>query len=227
MSEVVLRCDRAEFGVEGIPLIKDVTLAVGRGELLYLIGRTGTGKSTFLKTLYGEIPLLGGEVEIVGKRLRHLRRSEIPYLRRQLGIVFQDFQLLFDRTVEDNLSFVLHATGWKKASLMDRRINEVLRVVGLEAHRQKYPYQLSGGEQQRVAIARALLNHPALILADEPTGNLDPVTSEEVMEALVRCVEEKMSVIVVTHNYALMKKFPGRVLEVEGGRVKHRGAGEI
>ena len=222
MTEQVLRCEGAVFGIDHVPLLRDVTLEVQRGELVYLIGRTGTGKSTLLKTLYGELPLLGGKVEVAGISLSGLRRSDIPRLRRNLGIVFQDFQLLFDRTIEENLSFVLKATGWKKQGLMKRRIGEVLRQVGLEAHRGKYPYQLSGGEQQRVAIARALLNQPPLILADEPTGNLDPVTSEEVMAALTQCVKDEIGVMIVTHDYPLIRKFPGKIYEIEGGRMKAR-----
>ncbi len=226
-AEAVLECRDAAFGVEGVRLIQQVNLRIGRGELAYIIGKTGSGKSTFLRTLYGAQPLMGGHAEVVGFDLSRLSNRQKPRLRRRLGIVFQDFQLLPDRSIDQNLRFVLQATDWRNPSLMDKRIREVLEQVGLLALRHKFPYQLSGGEQQRVAIARALLNQPPLILADEPTGNLDPATSHEVMKELVRCTNEGIAVVVVTHNYSLIRHFPGRIFEIESGTLRPRTIEEL
>jgi cell division transport system ATP-binding protein len=200
-------------------ILSEVTLEVKKGEFVYLIGKTGTGKSSFMKTLYGDLPLQKGDGEIVGYDLATLKESDIPFLRRKLGVVFQDFKLLNDRTVKDNLWFVLTATGWKDKSEMDTRIDEVLDKVGMKTKSFKYPYQLSGGEQQRVAIARALLNDPELILADEPTGNLDPQTSVEVMEVLQEINKNGNTILMATHDYALILKYPSKTLKCDDNQV--------
>ncbi|KAF5061436.1 Cell division ATP-binding protein FtsE [anaerobic digester metagenome] len=202
-----------------ILVLSEVTLSIGKGEFVYLIGKTGTGKSSLLKTLYADLPVNEGEAEVVGYNLRNIKQKEVPYLRRKIGIVFQDFQLLSDRSVNDNLMFVLKATGWKDKEAADERIKDVLEKVGLKTKGFKMPHQLSGGEQQRVAIARALLNDPELILADEPTGNLDPETSEGIMALLFEISRSGRAVLMATHNYALMEKFPTRTLKCEAGKV--------
>ena len=202
-----------------ILVLSEVTLSIGKGEFVYLIGKTGTGKSSLLKTLYADLPVNEGEAEVVGYNLRNIKQKEVPYLRRKIGIVFQDFQLLSDRSVNDNLMFVLKATGWKEKEAADERIKDVLEKVGLKTKGFKMPHQLSGGEQQRVAIARALLNDPELILADEPTGNLDPETSEGIMALMFEISRSGRAVLMATHNYALMEKFPTRTLKCEAGKV--------
>ncbi|MDD3636997.1 MAG: ATP-binding cassette domain-containing protein [Bacteroidales bacterium] len=204
-------------------VLTNVHLQIQQGEFVYLIGKTGSGKSSLLKTLYAELPALDGKAEVAGFDLRMLKSAQIPFLRRRLGIVFQDFQLLFDRTVYDNLAFVLKATGWKDKIKITERIMEVLDEVGLRSKRNKRPHQLSGGEQQRVAIARALLNNPVLILADEPTGNLDPETSNEIMRLLFRISEAGQAVLMATHNYNLIHKFPSRIIKCEEGAVISSG----
>ncbi len=204
-------------------VLTNVHLQIQQGEFVYLIGKTGSGKSSLLKTLYAELPALDGKAEVAGFDLRMLKSAQIPFLRRRLGIVFQDFQLLFDRTVYDNLAFVLKATGWKDKTKITERIMEVLDEVGLRSKRNKKPHQLSGGEQQRVAIARALLNNPVLILADEPTGNLDPETSNEIMRLLFRISEAGQAVLMATHNYNLIHKFPSRIIKCEEGAVISSG----
>lgn len=202
-------------------IIKDINFEMEGNELVYLIGKTGSGKSSLLKVLYGEAPLGEGTGKVVGFDLSHLRKKQIPMLRRNLGIVFQDFQLLTDRTVNDNLQFVMKATGWSDKNLMNKRAIEVLQLVGLETKINVKPHALSGGEQQRISIARALLNKPSLILADEPTGNLDPETSEEIMRLLIAVAkEEKSSVFMATHDMTIVEKYPGRVVRVEDGRLK-------
>ena len=192
-------------------VLSNVNLTIKKGKFNYLIGKTGSGKSSLLKVLYGHLPLREGEGEVVGFDLTKLKVSRIPDLRRKLGIIFQDFQLLMDRTVEKNLLFVLEATGWKDKNLMEERIDDVLSSVGMKTKKHKMPHELSGGEQQRVAIARALLNHPELILADEPTGNLDPETSNDIMTLLRQVSEERnCAVLMATHDYHLIQNFPGR-----------------
>lgn len=201
-------------------VLSDVNVEVARGEFVYLIGKTGTGKSSLLRTLYADIPVQAGEVEVCQCRLDWLKGKDIPFLRRRIGIVFQDFQLLMDRNIHDNLMFVLKATAWKDKAAMERRIEEVLDKVGLRTQAYKMPYRLSGGEQQRVAIARALLNDPELILADEPTGNLDPDTSEEIMRLLVEISKGGCAVLLATHDFLMISKFPSRILMCADGRIK-------
>ena len=200
-------------------VLRDVNLEVSSGEMIYLLGRVGTGKSTFMKILYAELELEGLQAEVLGYNLLKMKRKHIPYLRRKVGVVFQDFQLLTDRSVEENLMFVLKATGWKDKQAMKNNIHDVLRQVGMENKTYKMPHQLSGGEQQRVVIARALLNSPGLILADEPTGNLDPETGKGIMELLYSISQAGMTVIMSTHNHQWPEIFPGRKLLFEGGKI--------
>ena len=196
-------------------VLSDVTFSIGKGEFVYLIGKTGSGKSSLLKTLYAELPVHEGVANVAGFDLTDLPRKDIPYLRRKLGIVFQDFQLLDDRNVEANLEFVLRATGWYDEEQINNRIDEVLEKVGLKDKRKSMPYNLSGGERQSVAIARALLNDPDIILADEPTGNLDPETTLDVLKVLLKIAESGTAVLMATHNYGLIQKYPGRILKCE------------
>ncbi len=195
-------------------VLKHVSFSLEEGEFAYLIGRVGSGKSSLMKSMYAEIPLSGGHANVLGRELIGIRRKEIPMLRREIGIVFQDFQLLTDRTVQQNLEFVLSATGWRDRTDKENRI-ECLRQVGMENKSYKLPHELSGGEQQRVVIARALLNKPRLILADEPTGNLDPETGQQIFALLRRCAEEGTAVIMATHNLALVEQYPARTLRCE------------
>ncbi|XCF05613.1 ATP-binding cassette domain-containing protein [Tamlana crocina] len=200
-------------------VLSNVNVEVNKGDFVYLIGKTGTGKSSFMKTLYGDLPLTEGEGHIVDFKLNGLKEKEIPYLRRKLGVVFQDFKLLTDRTINDNLLFVLKATGWKDKEKMNTRIEEVLTKVGMKTKGFKFPHELSGGEQQRVAIARALLNDPELILADEPTGNLDPQTSVEVMEVLQEINKNGNTILMATHDYALLLKYPSKTLKCDDNQI--------
>lgn len=200
-------------------ILKDVNFEIGEGEFVYLIGKTGSGKSSLLKTLYADLPAIEGEINIANFDLRKIKRSEIPMLRRKIGIVFQDFQLLYDRSVEDNLSFVLDATGWKDKAAISKRIDEVLKQVNLENKRKSMPHQLSGGEQQRIAIARALLNDPNVILADEPTGNLDPETTNDIMDLLKEISAKGKTILMATHNYNLILKYPYRIIKCDEGKV--------
>lgn len=219
MSETVLRLKDASIFQRETLILSEVNIEIKKGEFVYLIGKTGTGKSSFMKTLYGDLPLTDGEGSIVDYDLRTLKERDIPYLRRKLGVVFQDFKLLNDRNVNDNLLFVLKATGWTDKVAMDRKIEEVLGKVGMKTKGFKNPYQLSGGEQQRIAIARALLNDPELILADEPTGNLDPHTSVEVMEVLQQISKNGKTILMATHDYALLLKYPSKTLKCDGQKV--------
>ncbi len=217
-SEMLQLKDATIFQRENL-ILSNIDLDIDKGEFNYLIGKTGSGKSSLMKTLYGDLPLQSGEGSIVGFDLGKLREKEIPYLRRKIGIVFQDFQLLNDRTVYENLLFVLKATGWKGKNQIDVKINEVLEKVDMKTKGFKMPYQLSGGEQQRVAIARALLNTPEMILADEPTGNLDPKTSVEIMNVLEEINKAGITILMATHDYALILKFPHKTIKCEGGKI--------
>lgn len=201
-------------------VLQDVNISVQKGEFVYLVGKTGTGKSSLLKTLYGDLTLKEGEGIVAGFNLKEMDWKKVPFLRRNLGVVFQDFQLLTDRNVNNNLKFVLRATGWKDEKLMDEKIADVLDKVGLRSKGFKMPFEMSGGEQQRVDIARALLNSPKLILADEPTGNLDPETSDEIMQLLFRIGKDYGTTIVMaTHDYIVINKFPARMIKTERGQV--------
>ncbi|RYY15274.1 MAG: ATP-binding cassette domain-containing protein [Chitinophagaceae bacterium] len=201
-------------------VLQDVNFQVSKGEFVYLVGKTGTGKSSLLKTLYGDLPLTEGEGKVVGFDLRKMDWKKVPFLRRNLGVVFQDFQLLTDRNVNDNLKFVLRATGWKDEKLMDEKIIDVLDKVGLKSKGFKMPFEMSGGEQQRIDVARALLNSPKLILADEPTGNLDPETSDEIMQLLFHISRDYGTAIVMaTHDYIVINKFPARMIRTERGKI--------
>lgn len=220
MSErAILELQDASIFQEEHLILSEVELELRQGAFRYLIGQTGSGKSSLLKTLYGDLKLQKGKGQVCGFDLGKLKERDIPHLRRKMGIVFQDFQLLTDRSVEDNLLFVLKATGWKDKKKITNKINEVLQKVGMEKSGFKMPYQLSGGEQQRVAIARALLNDPELILADEPTGNLDPATSEEIMILLQQISESGRAILMATHDYSLILKFPHETLKCEKGKV--------
>ncbi|HTL07355.1 MAG TPA: ATP-binding cassette domain-containing protein [Chitinophagaceae bacterium] len=201
-------------------VLQEVNISIEKGEFVYLVGKTGTGKSSLLKTLYGDLPLTQGEGTVAGFNLKEMDWKKVPFLRRNLGVVFQDFQLLTDRNVNDNLKFVLKATGWKDEKLMDEKIADVLDKVGLKSKGFKMPFEMSGGEQQRVDIARALLNSPKLILADEPTGNLDPETSDEIMQLMFRIGKDYgTTIIMATHDYIVINKFPARMIKTEKGKV--------
>ena len=201
-------------------ILSDVNLSIDKGEFVYIIGKVGAGKSTFLKTIYGELDIASGEASVLGFNLKNLKRKHIPALRRKLGIVFQDFQLLTDRSVHDNLEFVLKATGWKKTEEIEKRIVEVLLMVGMVDKADKLPAELSGGEQQRVVIARAMLNNPEVILADEPTGNLDAETGRRIAEILHEISDKGSAVIMTTHNLTLLTQYPGRVMKCADGKLQ-------
>ena len=216
MSEQIAFLQNASIFQNDHLVLHNVDMQVQEREFVYVIGKTGSGKSSLLKTLYGAIPLQVGEGNVAGFNLKDLKTKQIPFLRRELGIIFQDFQLLNDRTVNENLSFVLKATGWKDKKQMQHRIDEVLADVGLHSKGYKMPFELSGGEQQRVVIARALLNQPKLLLADEPTGNLDPETSNEIMKLLVALNSElNTATIMATHDYRIIEQFPARIVKCE------------
>ncbi|MBD5199840.1 MAG: ATP-binding cassette domain-containing protein [Bacteroides sp.] len=202
-----------------VVVLRHVNLEIKSGEFVYLIGKVGSGKSSLMKSMYAEVPVAGGTADVLGYNLNEIKRKEIPYLRRKIGIVFQDFQLLTDRSVFDNLKFVLEATGWKNKDDMEQRIDEVLKEVGMATKAYKMPHELSGGEQQRIVIARALLNKPELILADEPTGNLDPTTSEQIVESLHEISKRGTTVVMATHNLQIVQRYAGRVITCDDKQV--------
>ena len=219
MSQTILEFKEASIFQGDSLVLADVNVEIKKGDFVYLIGKTGSGKSSFMKTLYADIPLKKGKGSIVDFNLNTLKEKDIPFLRRKLGVVFQDFKLLTDRTVNANLEFVLKATGWKDKAAMAARMEEVLTKVGMKTTGFKFPHELSGGEQQRVAIARSLLNNPELILADEPTGNLDPQTSIEVMEVLQEINKNGNTILMATHDYALLLKYPSKTLKCDENQV--------
>ncbi|MFY8172504.1 MAG: cell division ATP-binding protein FtsE [Sphingobacteriaceae bacterium] len=200
-------------------VLSGVTLTINKGEFVFLIGQTGSGKSSLLKTIYGDLKISQGNGEVVGYSLTTIKEKEVPFMRRKMGIVFQDFQLLTDRSVEENLKFVMSATGWDDPKMIAARTEEVINEVGLAGKNHKMPHQLSGGEQQRVVIARAMVNHPAVILADEPTGNLDPDSSIEIMNLLLKISKMGTAVVMATHDYRMIEKFPSRIIKCEKGKI--------
>ena len=214
-EKLLVQYNKVEVCRKELIVLKEVDFKLYTGEFVYFIGRVGTGKSSLLKTMYADIPILEGEASVLGYNMKMLKRKDIPMLRRQIGIVFQDFQLLTDRSVYENLAFVLRATGWKDREEIDTRVSEVLDQVGMRKKSYKMPHELSGGEQQRIVIARALLNSPKIILADEPTGNLDPQTGQQIVSLLHHICETGTAVIMTTHNLNLVEEFPGRILKCE------------
>ncbi|MBK7667936.1 MAG: ATP-binding cassette domain-containing protein [Sphingobacteriaceae bacterium] len=218
----VIKFDNVTIFQDERPVIGNLNLEINKGEFVYLLGKTGSGKSSLLKTIYADLPLVAGSATIAGYSLNNLKRKDIPYLRRKLGIVFQDFQLLGDRNLYNNLKFVMKATGWDDENKIKARIHEVFKKVGLEGKEQKMPHELSGGEQQRVSIARALVNEPEIILADEATGNLDPETSEEILKLLKEISESGSSVLFATHDMLVYQKFKARTLVCENGELKDK-----
>jgi cell division transport system ATP-binding protein len=220
MSESVVSLRKVNIYQGNNLVLQDVNFNINKGEFVYLVGKTGSGKSSLLKTLYGELPLTEGSGIVAGFDLSGMDWKKVPFLRRNLGVVFQEFQLLTDRNVQDNLKFVLRATGWTDNVLMEEKINDVLDKVGLRSKGFKMPFEMSGGEQQRVDIARALLNSPKLILADEPTGNLDPETSDEIMQLLLQIAKDYgTSILMATHDFIVVNKYPSRMLKTERGKV--------
>jgi cell division transport system ATP-binding protein len=219
-SEPVVRVSNAHIFQDHSTVLADINFEVEKGEFVYLVGRTGSGKSSLLKTLYADLPLRMGDIQVCGHSIRSVRSAEVPMLRRKLGIIFQDFQLFHDRTVGENLLFVMKATGWADSAKMRGRLTEVLMQVGLGSVEKKMPHQLSGGEQQRVVIARALINEPQILLADEPTGNLDPEVANGILRIFQQINKSGTAVLMATHSYGLIKKFPARILKCEDGKVR-------
>ncbi len=218
-TDPIIRIQDASIFQDNQTILSEVNFEVEKGELVFLVGRTGSGKSSLLKTLYADLPLRLGEADVVGFKIRNIKRGEIPFLRRKLGIIFQDFQLFGDRTVSENINFVMKATGWKDKSKMKARMAEVLMRVGLGSVGNKMPHQLSGGEQQRIVIARALINEPAILMADEPTGNLDPEVSEGIFKLFLEINRSGTAILMASHDYNLIKNHPARILKCENGRM--------
>lgn len=219
-EEPVLKVSDASILQEGYPVLKDISFEIGKGEFVYLIGRTGSGKSSLLKTFYADLAFRNGDIRVAGYGIRQIKAKEIPFLRRKIGIIFQDFELFYDRTVSENLEFVMRATGWKEKAKMKSRMAEVLMRVGLGAVSNKMPHQLSGGEQQRVVVARALINEPQILFADEPTGNLDPEVAEGIFKLFQEINRSGTAILMATHNHNFLDKFPSRVLKCEEGAVR-------
>ena len=220
MSEPLIRYQNVSVCQQGLEILEDVNFELNKGEFVYLIGKVGSGKTSFLKTIYGELEIHSGEAEVMGYNLRTIKQKHIPELRRRLGIVFQDFQLLTDRTVHANLEFVLRATGWKNKVDIHMRIEEVLEQVGMSGKGYKMPNELSGGEQQRIVIARAILNKPELILADEPTGNLDVETGHNILKLLKEICQQGSAILMITHNLNMLNEYPGKVFKFENHHIK-------
>jgi cell division transport system ATP-binding protein len=218
-TDPVVRVKEASIYQDNHTVLNDINFEIDKGEFVFIIGRTGSGKSSLLKTLYADLPLHIGEVSVAGFDIRKIKSSQIPLLRRKIGIIFQDFQLFPDRTVGENLNFVMKATGWKDGARMKNRLAEVLMQVGLGSVEKKMPHQLSGGEQQRVVIARALINEPLILIADEPTGNLDPKVASEILRLFQQINKSGTAVLMATHSYGLIRKFPARVLKCEDGKI--------
>lgn len=227
MANPVLDIDQLTLKQGDRTIIDQVSFNMFPGDLAYLVGKTGSGKTSLLRSLYGDLEIFSGQAHVSGFRVHNISRRKIPFLRRKIGIIFQDFQLLTDRTIEDNLLFVMKSTGWKKKQLMKNRLAEILQLVGLESHLGKFPHELSGGEQQRVVIARALVNEPFMLLADEPTGNLDPETSKEILNLLVKITEQGTALLMATHNYNLIHFHPSRVLQLESGKINEVEASSL
>ena len=227
MSEPIIRYQHVSICQQGLEILEDINFELNKGEFVYLIGKVGSGKTTFLKTVYGELDIESGEAEVMGYNLRTIKQKHIPELRRQLGIVFQDFQLLTDRTVHANLEFVLRATGWKNKVDIHTRIEEVLEQVGMSGKGYKMPNELSGGEQQRIVIARAILNKPELILADEPTGNLDVETGHNIVKLLREICTQGSAILMITHNLNMLKDYPGKVFKFENHHIEEMKQQEI
>ncbi len=215
----VVELSNASIFQDNQPILTELNFTVEKGEFVYLIGRTGSGKSSLLKTLYADLPLRLGNARVAGFNIRDIKDKEIPFLRRKIGIIFQDFELFYDRTVSENLTFVMKATGWKDKAKMKSRLADVLMRVGLGAVNSKMPHQLSGGEQQRVVIARALINEPQILLADEPTGNLDPTVSEGIFKLFQEINNSGTAILMATHNHSFIEKFPNRILKCEDGHI--------
>ena len=216
-SDPVVSVTNTTILQDQMPVLTDISFNIQKGEFVFLVGRTGSGKSSLLKTLYADLPLVLGDVQVAGHTLKNINSSAVPMLRRKLGIVFQDFQLFPDRTISDNLQFVMRATGWSDGSKMKNRLAEILMLVGLGAAEKKFPHQLSGGEQQRAAIARALINEPIILLADEPTGNLDPEVASDIVKLFQQINRSGTAILMATHSYGLIKKYPARVLRCHQG----------
>ena len=218
-SEPVIISEDACIFQDNNTILSEVNFEIGKGEFVYLIGRTGSGKSSLLKTIYADLPLRLGDMKVAGFYIRDLRRSEVPFLRRKLGIIFQDFQLFPDRTIAENLYFVMKATGWGDRSKMKQRLTDLLMRVGLGSIANKMPHQISGGEQQRVVIARALINEPVILIADEPTGNLDPEVAEGIMQLFLEINNSGTAILMATHNHSFLEKYPARLLKCENGKL--------